>query len=64
MTECIINCHKRNAASMATSRTDPSYRMQEKNAQAMATRRINPACRTQENERNAQAMASSCNNPA
>jgi hypothetical protein len=29
MTECIINCCKRNAASMATRGTDPAYRRQE-----------------------------------
>ncbi len=48
MTERIINCRKRNAASMATRRTNPAYRMQknERNAQAMATRRTNPAHRT------------------
>ncbi len=48
MTECIINRRKRNAASMATRCTDPSYRTQEneRNAQAMTTRRTNPAYRT------------------
>ncbi len=45
MTKCIINPRKRNAASMATRCTDPSYRMQKnkQNAQAMATRRTNSA---------------------
>ncbi len=49
MTERIINCRKRNGASMATRCIDPSYRTQEneRNAQAMATRRTNPAYRTQ-----------------
>ena len=32
MTECIINRRKKNAASMATRRTDPSYRILEQNA--------------------------------
>ena len=45
-----INCRKRNAPSMSTRRTDPSYRMQEieRNAQPMATGCNNPACRRQE----------------
>ncbi len=45
MTECIINRHKMNAASMLTRHTDPSYRTQENewNAQAMATRRTDPS---------------------
>jgi hypothetical protein len=62
MTERIINCRKRNAASIAIRCTDPSYRTQEneRNAQAMATRFTNPAYRMQ----NAQAMATSCTNPA
>ncbi len=47
MTEQIINCGKRNAASMVTRSTDPSYRTQEneRNAQAMATRRTDPSHR-------------------
>jgi hypothetical protein len=66
MTECIINRHKRNAESMATSCTDPLYRMQEneRNARAMGKRRTNPAYRMQENERNAASMATSHTNPS
>jgi hypothetical protein len=55
MTERIINRCIRNAASMGTRRTDPSYRTQEneRNAPAMATRCTDPSYRTQENKRNA-----------
>ncbi len=42
--------NERNAASMATSRTNPAYRMQEneRNAASMATSHTNPAYRRQE----------------
>ncbi len=60
MTEHIINCRKRNAASMAARCTDEN----ERNAASMATRRTNLAYRMQEKERNAQAMVTSCTYPA
>ncbi len=55
-----IEENERNAVSMVTSRTDPSYRISEQNADTnrrRLTRQTNPPeIRAQENEKNAQAM--------
>jgi hypothetical protein len=60
--------NERNAASMATSCTNPAYRRQEQIAyinRRRSTRQTNPPeIRAQENERNAASMATSCTNPA
>ncbi len=60
--------NERNAASMATKRTDPSYRILEQNADTnrrRLTRQTSPPeMRAQENERNAQAMATRRTDPS
>jgi hypothetical protein len=64
-----IEENERNAASMATRRTDPSYRISEQNADTYwrrLTRQTNPnqAYRIEENKRNAAYMATRRTDPS